>query len=62
MARGGGGLQKPRGLYEGGLLTRKKRKPYINVGDTIREYSFAKPPISIVIISIDLVINFEDVF
>ena len=26
MARGGGGLQKPRGLYEGGLLTRKKKK------------------------------------
>ena len=39
MARGGG-LQKPRGLYEGGLLTRKKRKPYINEGDTIREHLF----------------------
>ena len=40
MARGGGGLQKPQGLYEGDFLTRKKRKPYINVGDTIREYFF----------------------
>lgn len=39
MARGGG-LQKPRGLYEGGLLTRKKRKLYINEGDTIREHFF----------------------
>lgn len=39
MARGGG-LQKPRGLYERGLLTRKKRKPDINEGDTIREHFF----------------------
>ena len=44
MAREGeGGLQKPRGLHEGSLLTRKKRKPYINVGDTRSSGTFLSP-------------------